>query len=118
MSWPVNRGTLSSLRPHLAGRFRAPRQITCFHSPARWRGHRGRPSPYYKPSYPISGGGLTLAQVRVAELVVDGLSTVIAGTLSMSPRSVEAHLTKIYRNLGSVPVRNSSSAVSYTRERE
>jgi DNA-binding CsgD family transcriptional regulator len=45
--------------------------------------------------------GLTPAQTRVAELVVDGLSNrEIAGTLYMSPRSVEAHLTKIYREYG------------------
>jgi DNA-binding NarL/FixJ family response regulator len=37
----------------------------------------------------------------VAELVVDGLSNrEIASTLYMSPRSVEAHLTKIYREYG------------------
>ena len=45
--------------------------------------------------------GLTPAQTRVAELVVDALTNrEIAGTLYMSPRSVEAHLTKIYRELG------------------
>jgi DNA-binding CsgD family transcriptional regulator/tetratricopeptide (TPR) repeat protein len=45
--------------------------------------------------------GLTPAQMRVAELVVDGLSNrEIASTLYMSPRSVEAHLTKIYREYG------------------
>ena len=42
--------------------------------------------------------GLTPAQARVAELVAAGMSTrEIAGTLYMSPRSVESHLTKIYR---------------------
>jgi DNA-binding CsgD family transcriptional regulator len=45
--------------------------------------------------------GLTPAQTRVAELVVDGLSNrEIASRLYMSPRSVEAHLTKIYRQYG------------------
>ncbi|HUA44162.1 MAG TPA: AAA family ATPase [Solirubrobacteraceae bacterium] len=48
-----------------------------------------------------AGNGLTPAQTRVMELVVDGMSNrEIAGTLYMSPRSVEAHLTKIYRELG------------------
>jgi len=50
---------------------------------------------------PTVSEGLTPAQVRVAELVVDGLSNrEIASTLYMSPRSVEAHLTKIYREYG------------------
>ena len=50
---------------------------------------------------PTVSEGLTPAQTRVAALVVDGLSNrEIAGTLYMSPRSVEAHLTKIYREYG------------------
>ena len=50
---------------------------------------------------PTVSEGLTPAQTRVAELVVDGLSNrEIASTLYMSPRSVEAHLTKIYREYG------------------
>jgi len=50
---------------------------------------------------PTVSEGLTPAQTRVAELVVDGMSNrEIAGTLYMSPRSVEAHLTKIYREYG------------------
>ena len=50
---------------------------------------------------PTVSNGLTPAQTRVAELVVDGMSNrEIANTLYMSPRSVEAHLTKIYRELG------------------
>ena len=50
---------------------------------------------------PTVSDGLTPAQTRVAELVVDGLSNrEIASTLYMSPRSVEAHLTKIYREYG------------------
>lgn len=45
--------------------------------------------------------GLTPAQTRVAELVAAGMSNrEIAGTLYMSPRSVEAHLTKVYREYG------------------
>ena len=45
--------------------------------------------------------GLTPAQARVAELVAAGLSNQeIAGTLYMSTRSVESHLTKIYREFG------------------
>ena len=50
---------------------------------------------------PTVSEGLTPAQTRVAALVVDGLSNrEIASTLYMSPRSVEAHLTKIYREYG------------------
>jgi DNA-binding CsgD family transcriptional regulator len=50
---------------------------------------------------PAVSEGLTPAQTRVAELVVEGMSNrEIAGALYMSPRSVEAHLTKIYREYG------------------
>ena len=49
----------------------------------------------------IAGEGLTPAQQRVAELAAAGLSNrEIASTLYMSQRSVEAHLTKIYREFG------------------
>jgi DNA-binding CsgD family transcriptional regulator len=45
--------------------------------------------------------GLTPAQQRVAELAAGGATNrEIAHTLYMSGRSVEAHLTKIYRELG------------------
>ena len=45
--------------------------------------------------------GLTPAQERVAELVAAGMSNQqIASTLYMSTRSVESHLTKIYREFG------------------
>jgi DNA-binding CsgD family transcriptional regulator len=45
--------------------------------------------------------GLTPAQARVAELVAAGMSNrEIASTLYMSLRSVESHLTKVYRELG------------------
>jgi len=45
--------------------------------------------------------GLTPAQTRVAELVATGLSNQeIANTLYMSTRTVESHLTKIYREYG------------------
>jgi DNA-binding CsgD family transcriptional regulator len=45
--------------------------------------------------------GLTAAQTRVAELASAGMSNrEIANMLYMSTRSVEAHLTKIYRELG------------------
>ena len=48
-----------------------------------------------------AGDGLTPAQTRVAELVAEGLSNrEIANTLYMSTRSVESHLTKVYRELG------------------
>jgi DNA-binding CsgD family transcriptional regulator len=45
--------------------------------------------------------GLTPAQTRVTELVAAGLSNQeIASTLFMSTRTVESHLTKIYREFG------------------
>ena len=44
---------------------------------------------------------LTQAQMQVAESVAAGMSNrEIAGTLHMSTRTVEAHLTKIYRHYG------------------
>ena len=50
---------------------------------------------------PAVTAGLTPAQARVAHLVVAGLSNQeIASTLYMSTRSVESHLTKIYREFG------------------
>jgi DNA-binding NarL/FixJ family response regulator len=50
---------------------------------------------------PVVTEGLTPAQQRVADLVVAGKSNrEIASALYMSTRSVEAHLTKIYRALG------------------
>ncbi len=49
----------------------------------------------------VASDGLTPAQERVAELVAAGMANrEIANTLYMSQRSVEAHLTKIYRELG------------------
>ena len=45
--------------------------------------------------------GLTPAQQRVAGLVAAGMTNrEVAGTLYMSLRSVESHLTKVYRELG------------------
>lgn len=48
-----------------------------------------------------AGPGLTPTQTRVAQLVAAGMSNrEIANTLYMSTRSVESHLTKVYRELG------------------
>ncbi|MGO9974874.1 MAG: helix-turn-helix transcriptional regulator [Solirubrobacteraceae bacterium] len=59
--------------------------------------------------------GLTPAQTRVAELVAEGMSNrEIASTLYMSERSVEAHLTKVYREYG---VRSRSQLVAALSER-
>jgi DNA-binding CsgD family transcriptional regulator len=49
----------------------------------------------------MPSNGLTAAQTRVAQLVAAGMSNQeIATSLYMSRRSVESHLTKIYRELG------------------
>jgi ATP/maltotriose-dependent transcriptional regulator MalT len=48
-----------------------------------------------------AGSALTTTERRVAELVADGMKNrEVAATLFMSPRSVEANLTKVYRKLG------------------
>ncbi len=44
---------------------------------------------------------LTPQELQVARAVADGLRNAeIAATLLLSPRTVEAHLTRIYRKLG------------------
>jgi DNA-binding NarL/FixJ family response regulator len=49
---------------------------------------------------PGAGGELTASERRVAELVAQGLSnSQVAATLVVSPRTVEAHLTRIYAKL-------------------
>ena len=61
--------------------------------------------------------GLTTAQIRVAELVATGLSNQeIATTLYMSTRSVESHLTKVYRELGIRSRSQLATALATTRE--
>jgi DNA-binding CsgD family transcriptional regulator len=60
--------------------------------------------------------GLTPAQQRVAELVTSGMTNrEIAGTLYMSVRTVETHLTKIYRELG---VKTRAQLIAATRTSE
>jgi DNA-binding CsgD family transcriptional regulator len=50
---------------------------------------------------PAGGEGPTPAQQRVAELLATGASNrEIAGMLHMSLRSVESHLTSLYRQFG------------------
>ncbi|MEU1312800.1 AAA family ATPase [Streptomyces cinnamoneus] len=50
---------------------------------------------------PAPRGGLTGAELRVANLAVQGLANrTIAAELSVTPRTVELHLTKVYRKLG------------------
>jgi DNA-binding CsgD family transcriptional regulator len=47
------------------------------------------------------GADLTAAERRVADLVATGLTNAqVAARLFMAPRTVEAHLTRIYRKLG------------------
>jgi DNA-binding CsgD family transcriptional regulator len=50
---------------------------------------------------PAGPAELTEAEAKVAELVAAGhTNRAIAGALFMSPRTVEAHLTRVYRKLG------------------
>jgi DNA-binding CsgD family transcriptional regulator len=50
---------------------------------------------------PVGASGMTVAEARVAELVAAGRTNrEVAGELFMSPKTVEAHLSRIYRKLG------------------
>ena len=54
-----------------------------------------------RPAAPVDARGITAAEARVAELVAAGRSNrEVAGELFMSPKTVEAHLSRIYRKLG------------------
>ena len=54
-----------------------------------------------RPAAPVDPSGITAAEARVAELVAAGRSNrEVAGELFMSPKTVEAHLSRIYRKLG------------------
>jgi DNA-binding CsgD family transcriptional regulator len=54
-----------------------------------------------RPAAPADAQGITGAEARVAELVAAGRSNrEVAGELFMSPKTVEAHLSRIYRKLG------------------
>jgi DNA-binding CsgD family transcriptional regulator len=54
-----------------------------------------------RPAAPVGVSGITAAEARVAELVAAGRSNrEVAGELFMSPKTVEAHLSRIYRKLG------------------
>jgi DNA-binding CsgD family transcriptional regulator/tetratricopeptide (TPR) repeat protein len=65
---------------------------------------------------PAVSEGLTPAQERVAQLVASGMTNrEIASTLYMSPRSVESHLTKVYREHG---VRSRSQLVAVLAGRD
>jgi DNA-binding CsgD family transcriptional regulator len=53
-----------------------------------------------RPAAPVGASGITAAEARVAELVAAGRSNrEVAGELFMSPKTVEAHLSRIYRKL-------------------
>jgi DNA-binding CsgD family transcriptional regulator len=50
--------------------------------------------------HPVSAT-LTAAELRVAELVISGMSNqAVATTLTLSKRTVDTHLGRIYRKLG------------------
>jgi DNA-binding CsgD family transcriptional regulator len=54
-----------------------------------------------RPAAAVDVSGITAAEARVAELVAAGRSNrEVAGELFMSPKTVEAHLSRIYRKLG------------------
>jgi DNA-binding CsgD family transcriptional regulator len=50
---------------------------------------------------PVDASGITAAEAKVAELVAAGRTNrEVASELFMSPKTVEAHLSRIYRKLG------------------
>jgi DNA-binding CsgD family transcriptional regulator len=54
-----------------------------------------------RPAAPVGASGITAVEARVAELVAAGRTNrEVAGELFMSPKTVEAHLSRIYRKLG------------------
>jgi len=54
-----------------------------------------------RPAAPVGVSGITAAEARIAELVAAGRTNrEVAGELFMSPKTVEAHLSRIYRKLG------------------
>ena len=64
-----------------------------------------------RPAAPVGASGITSAEARVAELVAAGRSNrEVAGELFMSPKTVEAHLSRIYRSSGSAPEPNSPTS--------
>ncbi|MEU5051779.1 AAA family ATPase [Streptomyces sp. NPDC021096] len=72
-------------------------------------GEAGAPGPEHPPAEdtappartPAPPGTLTGAELRVATLAVQGLANrAIATELAVTPRTVELHLTKVYRKLG------------------
>jgi DNA-binding CsgD family transcriptional regulator len=68
-----------------------------------WVAHAqaGRSAGALRRPRPTPGDGLTPSERRVAELVVDGLTNDdIAGQLFVTRRTVESHLTNVYRKLG------------------
>jgi DNA-binding CsgD family transcriptional regulator len=54
-----------------------------------------------RPAAPVDPSGITAAEARVVELVVAGRTNrEVTDELFMSPETVEAHLSRIYRKLG------------------
>jgi DNA-binding CsgD family transcriptional regulator len=54
-----------------------------------------------RPAASTGVSGMTAAEARVAELVAAGpTNREVAGELFMSPKTVEAHLSRVYRKLG------------------
>ncbi|MFI9201293.1 ATP-binding protein [Streptomyces sp. NPDC053048] len=80
----------------------APAPQTAGAAPARPRATARRRTTAPAPARPRTApGGLTGAEARVAALAARGLANrAIATELSVTPRTVELHLTKVYRKLG------------------
>ena len=101
---PTSRAVIG--QPPLAAR--SPRPRTAPNS------HRPSPAPLWaqatkaelgrvglRPAAPVGVSGITAAEARVAELVAAGRTNrEVAGELFMSLKTVEAHLSRIYRKLG------------------
>jgi DNA-binding CsgD family transcriptional regulator len=72
-----------------------------------------------RPAAPVGVSGITAAEARVAELVAAGHSgREVAGELFMSPKAVEAHLSRIYASWGSAPEPNSPTSSHTSADKE
>lgn len=91
--------------PRMSGGSAGSRRLTTAPGPAQVAGWNPAAAPSERPARPTPGPSwtepLTPREVEVARAVATGLSNRrVATTLSLSVRTVEVHLTSIFRKLG------------------